>query len=90
MVSGIAQLMGFWVPEEALTLQSGAIDYDPDSGITTSILESGQEGVVIEETNGVSYRLTASYDETGKLTGTVTESYTGTATGQKDELQLVE
>ncbi len=89
MVSGIAQLMGFWVPEEALSLQPGAVDYDPDTGITTSILESGPEGVVVEETNGVSYRLTASYDETGKLTGTVTESYTGTATGQMDELQLV-
>ena len=89
MVSGIAQLMGFWVPEEALSLQPGAVDYDPDTGSTTSILESGPEGVVVEETNGVSYRLTASYDETGKLTGTVTESYTGTATGQMDELQLV-
>jgi hypothetical protein len=90
MVSGIAQLMGFWVPEEALTLQPGAVDYDPDTGMTTSILESGPDGVVMEETNGVSYRLTASYDATGKLIQTVTESYTGTATGQLDELQLAE
>ncbi|HPS91746.1 MAG TPA: hypothetical protein PKV33_06285 [Methanothrix sp.] len=90
MVSGIAQLMGFWVPEEALSLQPGAVDYDPDTGMTTSVMESGPEGVVMEETNGVSYRLTATYDATGKLTGTVTESYTGTASGQKDELQLVE
>ena len=89
MVSGIAQLMGFWVPEEALSLQPGEVDYDPDTGMTTHILESGPKGVVMEETNGVSYRLTASYDAAGKLTGTVTESYTGTATGQKDELQLV-
>jgi len=90
MVSGIAQLMGFWVPEEALSLQPGAIDYDPDTGMTTSILESGPDGVVMEETNGVNYRLTASYDAAGKLTQTVTESYTGTATGQMDELQLVD
>jgi hypothetical protein len=90
MVSGIAQLMGFWVPEEALSLKPGAVDYDPDTGMTTSILESGPDGVVMEETNGVSYRLTATYDAAGKLTGTVTESYTGTATGQKDELLLMQ
>jgi hypothetical protein len=90
MVSGIAQLMGFWVPEEALSLQPGAVDYDPDTGMTTSILESGPEGVVMEETSGVNYRLTASYDAAGRLTQTVTESYTGTATGQLDELQLVD
>jgi hypothetical protein len=90
MVSGIAQLMGFWVPEEALFLQPGAVDYDPDTGMTTSILESGPDGVVMEETNGVSYRLTASYDARGMLTKTVTESYTGTASGQMDELQLAE
>ncbi|MDD4651735.1 MAG: hypothetical protein PHQ34_05845 [Methanothrix sp.] len=89
MVSGIAQLMGFWVPEEALSLQPGAVDYDADTGMTTSVLESGPEGVVMEETNGVSYRLTATYNAAGKLTETVTESYTGTATGQKDELLLV-
>jgi hypothetical protein len=90
MVSGIAQLMGFWVPKEALSLQTGAVDYDPDTGMTTSILESGPEGVVTEETNGVSYRLTATYDAAGKLTETITESYTGTATGQKDELLLMQ
>ena len=82
MVSGIAQLMGFWVPQQALSLQPDAIDYDPDTGMTVSILESGPEGVVMEETNGINYRLTATYDATGKLTQTVTESYTGTATGQ--------
>jgi hypothetical protein len=90
MVSGIAQLMGFWVPEEALTLRPGAVDYDPDTGMTTSVLESGPEGVVMEETNEVSYRLTATYDAAGKLTETVTESYTGTASGQKDELLLMQ
>jgi hypothetical protein len=90
MVSGIAQLLGFWVPVEALSLQPGAVDYDPDTGMTTSILESGPDGVVMEEINGVSYRLTASYDARGMLIQAVTESYTGTATGQLDELQLVE
>jgi hypothetical protein len=90
LVSGIAQLMGFWVPEEALSLQPGAVDYDPDTGMTTSVLESGPEGVVMEETNGVSYRLTATYNARGMLTETVTESYTGTATGQKDELLLMQ
>ncbi|OPY52786.1 MAG: hypothetical protein A4E49_01738 [Methanosaeta sp. PtaU1.Bin112] len=89
MVSGVAQLMGFWVPEEALSLTPGAVDYDPDTGMTTSVQQSGPDGVVMEETNGVSYRLTATYDARGMLTGTVTESYTGTASGQKDELLLV-
>lgn len=82
--------MGFWVPEEALSLQPGAVDYDPDTGMTTSVLESSPEGVVMEETNGVCYRLTASYDARGMLTQTVTESYTGTASGQKDELLLMQ
>ena len=89
MVSGIAQLMGFWVPEEALSLQPGAVDYDPDTGMTVSVLESGPDGVVMEETNNINYKLTAAYDARGKVVQTATETYSGTATGQRDVLQLV-
>jgi hypothetical protein len=64
IIMKIVLLMGFWVPEEAMSLQPEAVGYDPDTGITTSILESGPGGVVMEETNGVSYRLAASYDTT--------------------------
>lgn len=90
MVSGIAQLMGFWVPEEALSLQPGAVDYDPDTGMSVSILDSGPGGLVMEESNNINYRLTAAYDVGGRVVQTVTESYSGTASGQRDELQLVE
>jgi hypothetical protein len=58
--------------------------------MTTGVLESSPEGVVMEETNEVSYRLTATYDARGMLTGIVTESCSGTASGQKDELLLMQ
>ena len=90
MVSGIAQLMGFWVPEEALSLQPGAVDYDPDTGMTVSVLESGSNGLLMEETNNINCKLTAAYDARGKVVQTATETYSGTATGQRDVLQLVE
>lgn len=90
LVSGLSQLMGIWVPEEALSLPEGTVDSDPDTGMVVSILSSGPDGLVMQQTNNVNYKLTAAYDARGRVVQTVTESYTGTATGQKDELQLVE
>lgn len=90
LVSGISQLMGIWVPEEALSLPEGTVDSDPDTGMVVSILQSGPDGLVMQQTNSVNYKLTAAYDARGRVVQTVTESYTGTATGQRDELQLVE
>jgi hypothetical protein len=37
----------------------------------------------------VNYRLTAIYDASGKLVQTSTETYSGTAAAQRDDLQLV-
>lgn len=90
MVCGLAQLMGFWVPQEALSLSPGVIDSDPDTGMIVSVIDSGPEGIVMEETNNVNYKLTAVYDASGKAIRTSTETYSGTATGQRDDLQLVE
>jgi hypothetical protein len=88
MVSGIAQLMGFWVPQEALSLVIGVVDRDPDTGMTVSVLQSGADGLVMEETNGVNYRLAAAYDASGKVVQTSREAYSGTASGERDELLL--
>lgn len=87
---GVAQLMGFFVPEEALSLRTGMVDSDPDTGMVVSVLQSGLEGVLMEETNNVNYKLTALYDASGKVVQTSRESYSGTATGERDDLQLVE
>jgi hypothetical protein len=90
IVSGLAQLMGFWVPTEALSLSPGLVDSDPDTGMKVSVIQSGPDGVTMEKTNDVNYKLLALYDANGKLVQTVTETYSGTALGQRDELQLVE
>ncbi len=90
IVSGISQLMGFFVPEEALSLRPGVVDSDPDTGIVVSVLQSGPEGVLMEETNNVNYKLTAMYDASGRVVQTSKESYSGTATGERDDLQLAE
>jgi hypothetical protein len=90
IVSGVAQLMGFFVPKEALSSRPGVIDSDPDTGIVVSVLQSGPEGVLMEETNNVNYKLIAMYDASGKVVQTSKESYSGTATGERDDLQLME
>ena len=54
-----------------------------------SVIESGPEGVVMEKTNDVNYKLTATYDASGKLVQTSLETYSGTAAAQRDDLQLV-
>lgn len=89
MVSGVAQLMGFWVPNGALSLDAGLVDSDPDTGMLVSVIQSGPDGVIMEKTNNVNYRLTAAYDSQGMLVQTSIETYSGTAAGQRDDLQLV-
>ena len=88
MVSGIAQLMGFWVPNEALSLGPGLVDSDPDTGMKVSVIQSGPDGVIMEKTNDVNYKLLALYDASGKLVQTSLETYSGTAAAQRDDLQL--
>lgn len=90
MVSSISQLMGFWVPKEAMSLRPAIIDSDPDTGMVVSILESSPDGLIMQETNNINYKFIAAYDASGRVVQTVIESYAGTATGQRDELQLVE
>ena len=89
MVSGFAQLMGFWVPKEALSLSPGLVDSDPDTGMKVSVIQSGPDGVIMEKTNDVNYKLLALYDANGKLVQTSLETYSGTAAAQRDDLQLV-
>jgi hypothetical protein len=89
MVSGVAQLMGFWVPNQALSLSPGLIDSDPDTGMQVSVIHSGPDGVIMEKTNNVNYKLAAAYDASGKLVQTSIETYSGTAAAQRDDLQLV-
>ena len=89
IASGVAQLMGFWVPKEALSLTSGLVDSDPDTGMKVSVIQSGPDGVIMEKTNGVNYKLLALYDASGKLVQTSLETYSGTATAQRDDLQLM-
>lgn len=89
IVSGVAQLMGFFVPEEALFFKPGVVDSDPDTGMVVSVLQSGPDGILMEETNNVNYKLTAVYDASGRVVQTSKESYSGTATGERDYLQLV-
>ncbi len=89
IVSGMAQLMGFWVPNDALSLEPGLVDSDPDTGMKVSVIQSSSDGVVMQKTNDVNYRLTALYDSSGKLVETSTETYSGTAAAQRDDLQLV-
>lgn len=89
VVSGIAQLMGLWVPQEALSLNTGVVDNDPHTGMVVSVLYSGQDGLVMEETNNDNYMLTATYDSSGRIVQTVTERRSGTANAERDVLRLV-
>jgi|GEM_PF-3563928 len=54
-----------------------------------SVIQSGANGLVMQKTNDVNYRLTALYDFSGKLVQTSTETYSGTSTAQQDDLHLV-
>ncbi|HSD59175.1 MAG TPA: hypothetical protein VLB04_13440, partial [Methanotrichaceae archaeon] len=66
-VSGAAQLLGFWVPQEALALSPGLIDSDPDSGMQISVVESDSGNLIFEKTNGIDYRALFAYDADGRL-----------------------
>jgi hypothetical protein len=68
VVRGIAQLMGTWIPEEAIaTLSPGVIDTDPDTGMKVSIVQNDANGVVFEKTNQVDFKELYTYDLSGKL-----------------------
>jgi hypothetical protein len=88
IVSGVAQLMGFWVPNEALSISPGLVESDPDTGMQVSVIQSGPDGVIMEKTNNMNYKLLAAYDASGKLVQTSIETYSGTAAAQRDDLQL--
>ncbi len=88
MVSGVAQMMGFWVPNEILSISPGIVDSDPDTGMQVSVIQSGPDGVIMEKTNNMNYKLVAAYDASGKLVQTSIETYSGTAAAQRDDLQL--
>ena len=66
-VSGIAQLLGNWIPPAAIALSPGEIDSDPDTGMVTSLLQSDDNGVVFEKTNQVDFRGLYHYDKSGRL-----------------------
>jgi hypothetical protein len=66
-VSGIAQLLGNWVPAAAIALAPGDIDSDPDTGMVTSLLQSDEEGVIFQQTNQVDFRGLYHYDRSGRL-----------------------
>jgi len=66
-VSGIAQLLGNWIPTAAIALSPGEIDSDPDTGMVTSLLQSDDNGVVFEKTNQVDFRGLYHYDKSGRL-----------------------
>ncbi len=66
-VSGAAQLLGFWVPQEALALSPGLIDTDPDTGMQISVVESDSGNLIFEKTNGVDYRAFFAYNAKGSL-----------------------
>jgi len=53
-----------------------------------SVIQSGSEGVIMEKTNDVNYKLLALYDASGKLVQTSLETYSGTSAAQRDDLQL--
>lgn len=66
-VSGSSQLLGFWVPKEALSYSPGLIDSDPDTGMQISVIESDSGYLIFEKTNGVDYRALFAYDANGRL-----------------------
>jgi hypothetical protein len=53
------------------------------------VIQSGPDGVTMEKTNDVNYKLLAHYDANGKLVHTSMETYSGTSAAQRDDLQLV-
>jgi hypothetical protein len=73
-VSGIGQLLGFWMPSEAIPgLSQGVLDTDPDTGMQIGIVKSDENGIVFEKTNQQNYRAQFTYDPEGRLIQTITE-----------------
>jgi len=73
-VSGVGQLLGFWMPFEAIPgLGQGVLDTDPDTGMQIGIVQRDENGIVFEKTNQQNYRAQFTYDPEGRLVQTVTE-----------------
>jgi hypothetical protein len=66
-VSGVAQLLGNWIPPAATVLAQGEIDSDPDTGMVISVLQSDDNGVVFQKSNQVDFRGLYAYDPSGRL-----------------------
>jgi hypothetical protein len=68
VVRGVAELMGNWIPQEALAaLNPGVIDTDPYTGMKVSLIQNSDNGVVFEKTNQMDFRELYTYDLSGKL-----------------------
>lgn len=73
-ISGVAQLLGYWMPQEAIAaLSPRVIDTDPDTGMQISVVKTDANGVVFEKTNQMDYRALFAYDSSGKLVQTYSE-----------------
>lgn len=66
-VSGVAQLMGNWVPAEAREAGTGLIDSDPDTGMLVTIVQNDDSGLVLERSNQFNFQEQFTYDSDGKL-----------------------
>lgn len=66
-VSGVAQLMGNWVPEEAREAGTGLVDSDPDTGMVVTIAQNDDSGLVLQRSNQVNFVETFTYDRDGRL-----------------------
>ena len=90
--SGVSQFLGFWLPEVALEIDEvGEVDADPDTGITITVIQNDQSGIVFEQTNSRDYQRLLTYDKaTGKIIKSYEEQLTEamTNTVQKTLLQL--
>jgi hypothetical protein len=68
VVRGVAQLMGNWIPEEAISaLGPCTIDTDPETGMKVSIVQNDANGVVFEKTNQMNFRELFTNDLGGRL-----------------------
>jgi hypothetical protein len=91
-VGGINQLLGFWIPEDAVgTLGTGIVDSDPDTGMVISIMQSGADGMIFEKTNRQDYRTLFAYDSDGRLVQMTTELNPDSTYGSSrtETLQLI-
>jgi hypothetical protein len=79
-VSGSSQLLGFWVPQEALSYGPRLIDSDPDTGMQISVIENDSGNLIFEKTNGVDYKALFAYDANGRLVEIYQEFNPDTAT----------